>query len=276
MERLRRIRLDRFPGGKMHAVTFSYDDGRIQDKKLVKLFNDNGLKGTFHLNSSDMTVVYDFLKSVEYVLPEEIKEVYKGHEVSCHTETHPYPCDVPSDVLLQEIIRNKAFLEKYSGGIVRGMSYPFGQCDDRIVSICRTAGMEYSRTANSTKSFFLPGDFMRWEPSFHHSEVSSETVDSFLAKQKCPQPRLLNVWGHSYEFDEYGGWNKFVNFSEYISGHDEIWYATNIEIVDYISAARSLRFSADASIVYNPSAIDVWFSVDGETVCVKSGESIAI
>lgn len=276
MEILRRIRLDRFPGGKMHAVTFSYDDGRIQDKKLVKLFNDNGLKGTFHLNSSDMTKAYEFLKNAEYIAPEEIKNLYKGHEVSCHTETHPYPCDVPDATLLQEVLRNKNFLEKYSEGLVRGMSYPFGQCDDRVINICRTAGMEYSRTVNSTRSYFLPGDFMRWEPSFHHSQVSRKTVDDFLAKQKCPQPRLLYVWGHSYEFDEYGGWDEFTDFCEYVSGRDEIWYATNIEIFDYISAARSLKFSAESSLVYNPSAIDVWFSVDDNAVCVRSGETLAI
>lgn len=32
----------RFPEGKQRAITFSYDDGVEQDRKLVKLFCDNG------------------------------------------------------------------------------------------------------------------------------------------------------------------------------------------------------------------------------------------
>ena len=34
--------------------------------------------------------------------------------------------------------------------------------------------------------------------------------------------------------------------------------ATNIEIVDYMTAAKNLQFSADCEAVYNPSAASVW------------------
>ena len=40
-----------FPGGKHKALTFSYDDGRIFDKRLIEIFNKNGMKGTFNLNA---------------------------------------------------------------------------------------------------------------------------------------------------------------------------------------------------------------------------------
>ena len=29
-----------FPGGKFKVLTFSYDDGKIEDRRLVKLFNN--------------------------------------------------------------------------------------------------------------------------------------------------------------------------------------------------------------------------------------------
>ena len=35
----------------MKALTFSYDDGVEQDRRLVELFNKNNLKCTFNLNS---------------------------------------------------------------------------------------------------------------------------------------------------------------------------------------------------------------------------------
>ena len=43
-----------YPGGKFKALTFSYDDGTIHDRRLVEIFNQNGCKGTFHLNSGIM------------------------------------------------------------------------------------------------------------------------------------------------------------------------------------------------------------------------------
>ena len=41
----------RFPGGKIKALTLSYDDGVEQDEKLVDIMVKYGLKGTFNLNS---------------------------------------------------------------------------------------------------------------------------------------------------------------------------------------------------------------------------------
>ena len=40
-----------FPGGKHKALTMSYDDGRLEDRRLIEIFNRNGIRGTFHLNS---------------------------------------------------------------------------------------------------------------------------------------------------------------------------------------------------------------------------------
>ena len=37
--------------GKLKAVTFSYDDGVTQDRRLIELFNKYSLKGTFNINS---------------------------------------------------------------------------------------------------------------------------------------------------------------------------------------------------------------------------------
>ena len=40
-----------YPGKKFKALTFSFDDGVVQDQKLIDIFNRNGLKGTFNLNT---------------------------------------------------------------------------------------------------------------------------------------------------------------------------------------------------------------------------------
>ena len=40
-----------FPGGKHKVLTMSYDDGKHEDRRLVALFNQYGIKGTFNVNS---------------------------------------------------------------------------------------------------------------------------------------------------------------------------------------------------------------------------------
>lgn len=51
-------------------------------------------------------------------------------------------------------------------------------------------------------------------------------------------------------------------FCQLVGGRDDVWYVTNMEIVDYIKAYDKLKFSADLSFVYNPTAHNVWLSVN--------------
>ena len=39
--------------GKTKVLTLSYDDGVVQDIRLIKIMNEHGLKGTFNINSSN-------------------------------------------------------------------------------------------------------------------------------------------------------------------------------------------------------------------------------
>ena len=61
-------------------------------------------------------------------------------------------------------------------------------------------------------------------------------------------------------------------FCCYISKFNNIWFAQNIEVVDYISALKSLRFSNNCEIAYNPTSTDVWIGVDGNAVKISAGE----
>ena len=70
-----------FPKGKHKVLTLSYDDGRVEDRRLVEIMNQNGVRGTFHLNSG--------LVDEERIQVEEWKTLYQRHEVSCHTVLHP-------------------------------------------------------------------------------------------------------------------------------------------------------------------------------------------
>jgi hypothetical protein len=63
-------------------------------------------------------------------------------------------------------------------------------------------------------------------------------------------------------------------FAKYIGGRDDIWYATNIEIYDYVKAYENLQTSVDKKILHNPSAIDVWVYIGNQTYVIKGGETL--
>ena len=68
----------RYPGGKRKAVTFSYDDGVMQDIRLAELFAKYGLKATFNFNNATCRSA-DFSK-------EQVQKNFlsRGHEIAVH------------------------------------------------------------------------------------------------------------------------------------------------------------------------------------------------
>ena len=84
------------------------------------------------------------------------------------------------------------------------------------------------------------------------------------------------MWGHTSEFETRNSWELLDEICEKLSGADDVWFATNIEIYDYVEAYRGLKYSADGTIVYNPSIFDIWFDVNKTLVCIKSGEVLKL
>ena len=133
-----------FPGGKHKALTLSYDDGRTQDRRLVEILNRYGLKGTFHLNSGMM--------DAENRIPAaEAAALYAGHEIACHTVTHPTIARCPLPEAAREVLEDRQALEKIAGYPVRGLSYPNGSVSRDIESMLPACGIRYSRITGSSE-----------------------------------------------------------------------------------------------------------------------------
>ncbi len=54
--------------------------------------------------------------------------------------------------------------------------------------------------------------------------------------------------------------------------NDEIWYATNIELYEYITAQKQLVISADNKLVYNPTNVEIWFTDDDDEHSILPGQ----
>lgn len=265
-----------YPNWKEKALTFSYDDGNIKDRDLVELFNKYNVKGTFNLNSA---IFFENGKA-DNISKNEVKDLYKGHEVAVHTVTHPRLELLPGNLITKEIASDKEALEKLSDTIVQGMAYPFGTYNDEVVDICEKCGIKYSRTVHATHNFDVTDDWLRLPATCHHNDDRLfELAEKFVAGNPSNERFkytgwLFYVWGHSYEFRTEEDWLRIEGFLSMVANREDTWYATNIEIYEYVQAYRSLVYSQDATKVYNPSAIPVYMLHNGKKYVVSSGETV--
>lgn len=272
--------------GKSKVLTFSYDDGVVQDIRFIETLNKYGLKGTFNINTgrylAEDTVRERFYGKMKL---SESQQLYcnSGHEVAVHTVNHTFLDRLATTDILNEVLEDRKNIEKQYRTIARGMAYPYGTYNDKVVAALEKCGICYARTAKNTENFKFPENWLTLHPTCHHkSEKLMELAKKFAeTNSRYPSENwLFYVWGHTYEFDQNDNWEVIEKFAEYIGNRDDIWYATNIEIYDYVKAYEGLQFSVDNTIVYNPSAIDVWFvkdtGLDAETYCVKGGETLIL
>ncbi len=271
----------RFPGGKDKAVTLSYDDGVEQDIRLIEIMKKNGLKGTFNVNSGCYAkegTVYPEGQIHRRMTLSRAQELYKdsGMEVAVHGLSHPFLEKLPVNICNYEVLQDRVNLEKEYGCMIRGMAYPFGTYSDGVVEVLKNCGIVYSRTVESTGRFDIPTDWLRMPATCHHNDPKlMELADNFLnVADRFSNPKLFYLWGHSYEFEQNDNWHVIEQFAEYIGHKDDVWYATNIEVYDYVQAYKGLIFSAANQMVYNPSCMDVYFYTNGKSFCVKAGETM--
>ena len=266
--------LMRFPGFKSKAITFSYDDGTASDLKLADIFTKYGLKCTFNVCSGGFD-------SPNKPTVAELKEVYDkgGHEVAVHGEKHRSLGELHPEHAVKDVLFDRVGIEKAFSRVVKGMAYANGNYTEDVKQILKMCGINYARgTGKADPKFAIPKDWLEWKPTCHHdAEELFDTIDEFFtpvtrAYYWAHTPRLLYIWGHSYEFERKGNWDRIEEIAKKISNKDDVYYATNGEIFEYVRAYDRLEFSVEAGYVYNPSAIDVYVNYIGKDVIAKAGQ----
>ena len=228
--------------GKMKALTFSYDDGVLQDRRLIEIFDKYGLKATFNLNSALLGKPGALLRdgvTVDHtkVAAEDVRAVYAGHEVAAHTLTHPFlPRIADADEIARQVEEDRLALSELVGYEVIGFAYPGGGVnhDRRVADIIRQrTGVRYGRTTDSTHAFAPQTDLFEFNPTvYHHVEMAEmfRLGEAFL-QMKADTPQIFYVWGHAYELDIRDEWGRFEEFCRMMAGAADIFYGTNREVL---------------------------------------------
>jgi hypothetical protein len=268
----------RFPEGRAKAITFSYDDGVVADKRLVSILDKYGLKGTFNLNS----LLFDCPNWHNRMDEEQTFNLFykSGHEVALHGARHIFLDKVPLSEAIYEVVQNRAYLEGKFKRVVRGMAYAYNGFNDEVIEALKSLGVAYARTTTPTHSFEIPKNWLKLNPTCHHTDpellpLSEKFLNcSPLNEFKARESWLFYVWGHSYEFDDNNNWDIIENLAKCMQNRDDVWKATNIQIYDYVKAYNSLVFSLDGEMVYNPSAQPVWLEIRGETYKIDPDKTV--
>lgn len=274
----------RWPGGREKAVTLSYDDGPKADFQFTETINKYHLKCTYNLVDtiveSGQGLTTDFIR-------QEI--LCRGHEIANHGYDHRAQGVIRNIEGIQDVLNSRLSLEKRFGIIIRGFAYPDkslirSESPDTYIHVknyLKDLDIAYARTASrDNDQFELPEDWYNWMPTAHHANPKlMEYIDHFLELDLTKlyiavrSPKLFYLWGHAFEYEQAHNWELLDEICQKLSGHDDIWYATNMEIYEYVQAYRSLIYSADGTTVYNPTLFEIWFDIDGKLYNIKSGET---
>ena len=247
------------------------------------------IKCTFNLNSKKLRGEEAFLND------EEIKNYMldRGHEIAVHGAMHRAEGLIHPLEGIKDVLDCRLELEKRFGLIIRGMAYPdvgiknFSNSAsyDDIKHYLKDLNIVYARTTNGDNNLFeLPTDWYCWIPTAHHGNLQiMEYINEFVtldlsqfSNYAAHRPKLFYLWGHSHEFERNDNWELLEDICRNLGNKEDIWYATNMELYEYINAYNSLIFSADYETVYNPTLFDICFFVDGKNYKISSGETLKI
>lgn len=221
------------------CLTFSYDDGVVEDIRLIELLTKYDMKGSFNLNSGLFGIYKEFVQGNTIVKHQRIKEadirhVYDGQEVAVHTVTHANLGIIHDrEIIIKEVEEDRKRLEELLSYEIVGMAYAGGGVNYNDVAsevIKKDTKVKYARTNRSSYNFDFPENVYQFHATIRHSEMEKlfELGEAFL-KMKADTPKIFSVWGHSYEFEQRKDWGQFEEFLQMMSGKEDICYCTNRE-----------------------------------------------
>lgn len=235
----------------MKFVTTSWDDGHVLDFKLASLLHKYKLAGTFYIPQ----------KNAEHAVmhSRQVTELGQQFEVGGHTINHTRLYTTDKKTLEYEIGGSYLWLSDLLGYEPQSFCFPGGVYHKKAIEVTFDTGYKVARTTEllSTKMSLPNGLTPTTLQVYEHSAF---TYAKHLVKrrrfanlvqwlkgyslQKLPAVaesylNLVNknggcfhLWGHSWEIEEFGLWNKLEELLRIISSREDFIYISNKEIAN--------------------------------------------
>lgn len=239
----------------MVNISFAWDDGAIEDLKLMDLSIKYKIPGMFFMPATN---------AERKVLSEEnIKRIdNNGFKIGAHTYSHKYLSKLPLNEAQVEIVSGKDYLEQLLGKEVNHFCFPGGMYNSELINMTR----RYFSSARTADTGALLGkDSFLIRPAIHFYDrgklsllynsiknmslicpaiLKNLSEDSYFDLLKKIIEDLSNysgthrmiVWGHSWEIEQFSLWDDLVdlfqwltkNYSLNLRNYSEILKCNNI------------------------------------------------
>jgi D-inositol-3-phosphate glycosyltransferase len=227
-------------------VTTSWDDGHILDFKLANLLKKYDIKGTFYVAPENFES-----DKTSRLSNEQIKELSKDFEIGAHTISHYSLTDIKSEDAFEEIKKSKEYLEEATGNVVTSFCYPRGKYSREHVEMVKKIGFEYARTVkrhhfssqlklleaktsihtyNHFQDIWKIAIFAKFNPLKMIKYFQWDELAKAMFDQVLKSGGEFHLWGHSWEIEKHGDWEKLENVLAYISNRKDIDYVENSKL----------------------------------------------
>jgi len=219
----------------MIHVSFSWDDGAIEDLKLMELSLKCRIPGIFFIPATNPEREVMDMVSIKLLAG-------NGFEIGAHTYSHVYLNKLAINEADKELEAGKDYLEQLLGMGIEHFCFPGGQYNWNLVETSK----KYFRTARTadTGAIVMNNSFLI-KPAFHFYNRGKKSLIYNSLKNNSPLFRLslknitcsdyfefvrkliddlanlsadnkVIIWGHSWEIEQFHLWNKLEELFGYL------------------------------------------------------------
>jgi peptidoglycan/xylan/chitin deacetylase (PgdA/CDA1 family) len=220
----------------MIKIAFSWDDGAVEDLKLMDLSLNYNIPGIFFIPSTN--------KERGVMSAENIKTLSDNNfEIGAHTYSHTYLTKISNEKANDELRSGKDYLEQILGKEVPHFCFPGGKYN---IGLVETSKKYFKSARTADTGALIQADSFLIKPTFHFYDRGRISLIYNSLKNRSPvlkfsmtnlkmsdyfglikviinrlsdTPDFHNiiVWGHSWEIEEYSLWVKLKDFFQFIN-----------------------------------------------------------
>ncbi len=188
---------------------------------------------------------------------------------------------VTQEAYRKGVTEGKKDLERIFGeGSIRGFVYPYSRShvwseEMRQFIEKNNEYVRDSRVITDTTGFAVPDDWKNWACNTTYNNLLS-TAQKYAALADDGKLKMLCAGIHTSDLSKSCDdgvhtdyWYQLEDFcSLYGNKNNTYWYATNIEIYDYVKATQNLKITEQG--IVNNSPVDVYLTIDGQKTVIKA------
>lgn len=222
-----------------------WDDGVVDDIRLIEILLRFGAKASFNLNfglhEEHRSTSWKYLgtKEVWRLAQSELRGVYDGFLVSNHCYRHAPLGRVSPDIAEQEVREGRDALEQHFGYPVTGFAYPGGSYNPAAEKLVRAAGHVYARTIHMVDRVFPPENPMAFHP--HCDFKDPRFWEKFERARQADD--VFYFMGHSYEILKESDWQAFEDQIARLADEEVTW----VDLPDLFKEPQTPSFPIHSS-----------------------------